>query len=930
VNIALGRAAILGIGLVFFLLPGPQRSRADLQHNLGKICSTCHPDFAIGGTIFTDGAATSGGEGVGIALIAEDGLEVPLGTTDSSGNLAVASAPAGRFLIRAGHLMSRTWHALPGQGSCNSCHSKNGNSSKTRTRQFPLLHTRIPADNNCTHCHHYPASMSYGELATAGVLAIVLGAPAPPASQVELLGRIYPFDPAAHAIVSVRADIFAPGYFSIFDVILEVARANGIAVEYHYDDACKTHFIDKINGVPADYWYHFSFDAGGQSGNSQEVSFRRANRWDELLWRPGVWIRVVSGENLAEIRSEYLEEIERESASGHMIPSVQISVNATPYRNNPLGSGRIRSVQRQFRDVQVTAHNTRSIGYPSPNARPFQPGVTTALDVLLSLKDQGHLDLVTTVHYSYFGQNYIDSQYVVALGFPGLGTAHSSGYHGFIYVTENGSANRLPNNADNKLHVTSDILVIHAPDFATWQWRDSIGPGLPYYENAEPAGGLPGDQDRLCIPLPANSQLQTGVAVVNELAAAAAANWILRSDTGTPMAVSPEGANPGRTVVPSHGQLARMVPELFGGTPVSSGGWLEMLGDEPGMSGFFLVFDPAIHVLDGVDLSGRRMARFVFPELPAGQRVDLALVNTDETRAADVTIRLRDDSGIASGNDVMVQIAARSRFSRQVTDLFPGAAGYLEFTSTVPLAAVEQFGVPGADIAMLNAVDQAGGAQQLYAPQFVQGAGYKSVLTLVNLEAVPTRATLFWIDSNGTAIGQPAEIDLPGNGRTTISDPAVFGAAPKPEGLQGYVAVTSSATRIAGSVRFGDPAEARFQTALPLVSEGMIEALFGQIANDPLLWYTGLAVVNPNAETAQLVVEIFDTQGIRVGRGEVPIPPHGRISKLLSDIVPDLPAMARGYFKVRADRPVVSFAVFGPRTLAALAAIPPQVPAVWR
>lgn len=327
--------------------------------------------------------------------------------------------------------------------------------------------------------------MRYGQLATQGVLTNATPLLPVPGSQVILLGQIVPFDPQEHSIVTVRPDIFAPGYFSMFDVILAVAKKKAIAVEYGFDEARQTHWITRMNGIEGDYWYGFSYDAG--SGNANEVQFRRANRWDEALWRPGVWIRVsMNTDSIDALKREYLEEIVRERSSGHVIPSVTISINPSSYQGNPPGSGRI-TVSRTYNNVSVTPHNLRSTGATTPYTKPFQPGVVTSMDVLLSLKDQGKLDLVTGVFYSYFAQHYIDSYYVVELGFPGVGVAHSSGRQGFVYVTENGAPNRLPNGANNLLHMTSDINVVHAPDFSQWRWAEL---GNPYYESREPVTSI--------------------------------------------------------------------------------------------------------------------------------------------------------------------------------------------------------------------------------------------------------------------------------------------------------------------------------------------------------------------------------------------------------------------------------------------------------
>ena len=451
------------------------------QHNAGMDCFTCHDVFSMAGTVYADSLATTPQPDVLVVLMAPDGSEIIPPASNSDGNIAAPLVPAGLYLVTVGVVTSRTWHELPVQESCNRCHVPGGNGSATRTKRMHSLHTHLAPDNNCTLCHHYPASMVLWQLRTPGVLHVQQRSPELPGSKVIMLGKEYPFDPVQDSVVTVRPDIFAPGFFSAFDVILTVAARENIPVEYHWDAQRKTHFITSLNGVPGDYWYHFSYDAG--SGNIGEITYRRAHRWDELLWKPGTWVQVVTGENLEEIKAEYLEEIQREDSLGQVVPEVRISINPSLYKGNLPDSDR-RTVQRLFQNVKVTAHNLRGSNTGAYFSRPFQPGVTTSIDVLLSLQDLGELDLVTGVHYTYFNGNWIDAHYVVALGFPGVGTAHASGRQGFVYVTNNGSFQRLPNGADRKFHMHSDIAVLHAPDFTYWRW---IELGNPYYEASEPA-----------------------------------------------------------------------------------------------------------------------------------------------------------------------------------------------------------------------------------------------------------------------------------------------------------------------------------------------------------------------------------------------------------------------------------------------------------
>jgi len=465
-------------------------SLTNAQHQPGTNCLSCHPAFKMGGTVYADTLATTIRSGVGVKLTAENGVQTILDNTNVNGNIVATLVTSGNYLITVGDATSRTWHRIPEQGSCNTCHVKGGNTGSGGTKKFNIYHTRIPPDNDCKHCHHFPASMSYAQLATGGVLNAQSKPPVQPGSRVYFQNQFYDFDPSQYQITTTRPDIFAPGFFSMFDAILAVANKNGIAIEYHYDDSCKTHWITKVNGVSAKYWYGFSYDAG--SGNSNEMKFKRANRWDEALWRPGVWVQVRSGttqtdiEQIDSIRIQYIEEIFRERTRGNIIPTVSIQLNPSNYLGNPPGSGRV-TVSRTFTDIPVTAHNMRGTGYATPYSKPFRPGVITSIDILLSLKDQGHLNVVTGAFYSHFGGKYIDSYYVVEMGFPGIGVAHSSGRQGFTYTTENGTPNRLPNGADSKLHMTCDVNVIHAPDFSRWTWTQL---GNPYYESFEPTSVL--------------------------------------------------------------------------------------------------------------------------------------------------------------------------------------------------------------------------------------------------------------------------------------------------------------------------------------------------------------------------------------------------------------------------------------------------------
>ncbi len=470
--------------IVFFILAVPALlfSIASAQHHPGESCISCHPTFALAGTVFTnyDGGAIS--QQARLSLHRMDGGSVSLPESDDEGRIHAPAIESGRYLVRLGELRSRTWHALPEQRDCNTCHIAGGNTDARRTKHLTPLHTEIPQDNDCAHCHHYPASMALDRLATPGTLNTVAVRPATQGSAVIIRGTTYPFDPSTSRITTLRPDIFAEGAYSLFDVLLEVGRRNGHSIATHWDEECQTHFIDSVDGVAGDFWYRFSYDAG--SGTSNELKNKRQIRWDELLHQPGAWVQLVTGEALGELKQEYREEIQRERQYGHMLPQVRITINPSNYEGNPPESHRI-TVSRTWRDVAVTSHGIRERGRDSLYRSPFQPGVVTAMDLLFSLRDQGKLDVVGTAYFTHLAGKVMESYRVRSIGFPDAGLAHASGKQGFVYTTGNGSFTRLANDADNKQHVHADIHVIHAPDFAQWRW---IELGNPYYEATTPTG----------------------------------------------------------------------------------------------------------------------------------------------------------------------------------------------------------------------------------------------------------------------------------------------------------------------------------------------------------------------------------------------------------------------------------------------------------
>jgi hypothetical protein len=212
-------------------------------------------------------------------------------------------------------------------------------------------------------------------------------------------------------------------------------------------------------------------------------------------------------------------------------------------------------------------------------------------------------------------------------------------------------------------------------------------------------------------------------------------------------------------------------------------------------------------------------------------------------------------------------------------------------------------------------------ARTLYAAQYVIGGGYASILDLINREAAPSTITLEWFGDDGKQIGATGTLTLPAQGATRISDPSIFGITSVSTLTQGYVRMRSSQGSFDGWVRFSDPAERQFGSAMQFVEANLLEGHFTHIAQNEQ-YFTGLAIINPNSTQVFVQVSAYDVTGARVAISTPLIPAGGRFSMLLSQLMPGLPPMTRGYFRIISWSPVTGFALFGTTDVSVLAAIP--------
>ena len=242
--------------------------------------------------------------------------------------------------------------------------------------------------------------------------------------------RSYSFDP--DDVNTTRPDIFNSGYFSVFDVLVHVAERGDITLEYHFDEGLNTFVIDRLQGG-REWWFEIYYDGGWPESNFY--------RMDHYPWKDGSSLTFyeTTPEQVDQRHVFFRDEMRRLEENGGkvIIPNVYISGIYDRW---------------QYEEVEITAHNVRS--------DMFQPGVITAIDVILSLADTRGLNY-TVQWYESIGDARLVKNYWVE----SINGNKASGRCGFVH--DEGNVNNL-NRGGNHIHLPSDIKVLNSPDYAWW------------------------------------------------------------------------------------------------------------------------------------------------------------------------------------------------------------------------------------------------------------------------------------------------------------------------------------------------------------------------------------------------------------------------------------------------------------------------------
>lgn len=389
-------------------------------------------------------------------------------------------------------------------------------------------------------------------------------------------------------------------------------------------------------------------------------------------------------------------------------------------------------------------------------------------------------------------------------------------------------------------------------------------------------------------------------------------------------------SNPAARMLRPGAQMPAVDTEIFGRTLSEKGilGWLKLESTSSRIAAMFLAFTSSLLAIDGADVAAATSTAFVLPEIDGAGSTDLHIVNPGSAGAT-VTFEIVNASGVPRTAPIVRTIAPQGALVESVGGMFgEGLAedsDYVRVSANRGVVPLEYLSRDADYAAALRGQDGARGATVLYAPQYASGGpDWRTALSIVNLETASGEVTLELFGDDGSRIGSARSVPIAGRGKVRIEDASFFADASSLK--QGYVRVTSSGPRLAGSAVFGDPGGSRFRAALPLVGQLESAVVFGQAASDAT-WYTGVAFLNPGPAAANIRLELFDAAGALVASRAEPLPAGHRRSRLLTEHFATLVGQNRssGYIKLVSDAPIASFALFGTQALTALSAIPPQI-----
>jgi hypothetical protein len=405
----------------------------------------------------------------------------------------------------------------------------------------------------------------------------------------------------------------------------------------------------------------------------------------------------------------------------------------------------------------------------------------------------------------------------------------------------------------------------------------------------------------------------TGFVVVNAGTTNAPVVFTLRDANGSLVTSS-------AVTVPAGGQLARLGSELF--PNAQSGGWAQASSSVSNLRGFWLISDPSTDG-DGAQ-AATPASEFVLPLITADSEIDL--VNPSSSGLA-ALIRLYGPDGFQVGDTAVVPLPGSGSYSSKSTAIFAAGdlavATYAKVDCTMACAGAVLVSdlLTAPSLAIANGVATTSTSQELNFPHVVQGRTgtliYTTVISIINLASVSQTVSITFTTQGSAPIS--VSRDLAPNGTDQEDAESMFGLTSNFQ--NGWVHVVSEQP-VTGIVAYAELTN-HGVAVTPSPAGPAMNLLLSHIADLPP-WWTGVALLNPNAVDAQANIFAITPDGKLIGRATISVPAGQKIARLLSEWIPQTQVRTSdgGFVFVQSTVPLYGIELFFTRDLRFLANVP--------
>ncbi len=408
--------------------------------------------------------------------------------------------------------------------------------------------------------------------------------------------------------------------------------------------------------------------------------------------------------------------------------------------------------------------------------------------------------------------------------------------------------------------------------------------------------------------------------------------------------------------LPAGEQFTNLRGNIFGGD-VTLPAWIELTSDNPDIASFFQFGSGTLTQLDGGVAIENLTTKFYFQRVfdgPAAFRGQSAITRLTVLNPGDeeVTVDLRyfppEEGPLGQPRQGTRKIPARSFLDEMASSVFGTSisGGYVagEVTEGGGVAAFEVVQLSDRPMVLGLNASTGNSSTRSFSAQLASRPDVFTNVNLINTAAGSRNVDLMAVRAAGGIEGDPVRIVLAAGASFSADASQIFGfgAAPADGGLRGgqfvgSLEVEADGDGVVGDVIFGDPGELAFAASLPLQSEPFTEAIFSQFADDPGLFFTGLAFYYPGdigsspqggSPDTDITVEVILASGESIGESTFKLSPGERTDKSLSELAPAAAGKANGYMLVTSTQPLIGQVVFvalGGGGISLFSAVPPKV-----